>query len=130
MKSTPFDSATDIAPIPFSTALKIKAKEMKDAGLVWHPQTGCFVWDEQNKIQVSSPFPENIYFVLNLNHFLKIFGSLEEMQRQLVWIPTWYQAVILLKLCGDLTQKNDITDREEDSFIYLYNRIIKNLFKR
>jgi hypothetical protein len=97
MRPTPFRSDIDLAPIPFGQNLRLAAKRLKEAGLLWHPQVGCFVWDEMGVIEVPSPFPDRIYFVLNLGHFLRRFGTEENMVEKLVWLPTWHQARLI---CG------------------------------
>jgi hypothetical protein len=61
---------------------------------------GCFVWDPDEIIEATSPFPSRIYFILNLGHFLRIFGSLEEISRKLVWLPTYHQARLLCDQVG------------------------------
>ncbi|MCU0645312.1 MAG: hypothetical protein MUC94_13775, partial [bacterium] len=66
MKSTPFNPKTDVAPIPFTTQVFQAARLMKEKGLKWQPHAGCFVWDEQQIIEVASPFPNRVYFILNL----------------------------------------------------------------
>ena len=97
MKPTPFAAGTDLEPIPFSLEQCALAKELKEKGLEWKPHVGCFVWDEQGHIKVSSPFPYGIYFILNLGHFLRIFETIENMKEKLVWLPTWHQAKIICK---------------------------------
>jgi hypothetical protein len=97
VKPTPFVAGTDLEPIPFSPEHCALAKELKKKGLDWHPHVGCFVWDEKGQIKVSSPFPHEIYFILNLGHFLRIFETIENMKGKLVWLPTWQQARILCK---------------------------------
>jgi hypothetical protein len=99
MKSTPFNNNQNYAPIPFDQEFCQLALELKEKGLKWHPHVGCFVWDPEESIPVPSPFPQRIYFILNLNHFLKIFGSLQNMKEKLVWIPTWQQA---RQLCNEM----------------------------
>jgi len=113
MKPTPFVEGTDLEPIPFSLKHCALAKELKEKGLDWHPHVGCFVWDEEGHIEVSSPFPNRIHFILNLGHFLRIFSTIENMKAKLVWLPTWHQAKTICKnlnisqteinaaLCGD-----------------------------
>lgn len=86
----------DIAPMPFDQEVLKSAYRLKRVGLPWSPHVGCFVWDRQGNISVPSPFPNNVYFILNLNRFLQIFGSLEKMSENLVWLPTTHQA---LELC-------------------------------
>ncbi|MGD9031077.1 MAG: hypothetical protein PVH02_00355 [Desulfobacteraceae bacterium] len=97
MKPTPFVAGTDLEPIPFSSEHCALAKELKEKGLDWHPHVGCFVWDEKGHIKISSPFPNRIYFILNLGHFLRIFETIENMRDKLVWLPTWHQAKIICK---------------------------------
>ncbi len=96
MESVPFDPQTDRAPIPFDDALCRAARQLKKRGLVWTPHVGCFVWDPLERIQPTSPFPHRIYFVLSLPRFLSIFGSIQAMQDDLVWLPTWTQARAVL----------------------------------
>ena len=114
MKPTPFVEGTDLEPIPFSLEHCALAKAMKKKALDWHPQVGCFVWDEEGHIEVPSPFPHRIYFILNLGHFLRIFETVENMKDKLVWLPTWHQAKII---CENLnitqTEINDALCREE-----------------
>ena len=100
MKSTPFNEQTDLAPTPFDAELCQLAKQLKGAGLSWQPHVGCFVWDEAQVIEVSSPFPGRIYFILNLGHFLKRYGTVQDIAAQLVWLPTWHQARLLAQQIG------------------------------
>ena len=99
MKPTPFNLETDLPPIPFEDRHCRMAASLKDEGLDWSPHVGCFVWDRDHHIPVPSPFPRNIYFILNLGHFLKLLGSIEAVRKKLIWLPTWHQARIL---CGRL----------------------------
>jgi hypothetical protein len=100
MKSTPFDPATDPAPIPFEERHCLQALRLKEAGLEWRPHAGCFAWDREGVIKVPSPFPQQIYFILNLERFLEIFETLEKMTEKLVWLPTWHQARLLAAARG------------------------------
>jgi hypothetical protein len=95
MKPTPFVTGRDLPPIPFSRDHCELARELKARGLPWQPHVGCFVWDEQGYIDVPSPFPNSVYFILNLGRFLQIFQNVEEMIANLVWLPTWHQARLL-----------------------------------
>ncbi len=92
MHSTPFNVETDLAPIPFDPRICEMAAELKSAGLPWKPHVGCFVWDRDEYINVPSPFPERIYFILNLGRFTELLGSIDDITNKLIWIPTWYQA--------------------------------------
>jgi hypothetical protein len=131
MKSKPFDSITDLSPIPFSDDICYAAKSLKEKGLNWQPHVGCFVWDENGNISVPSPFPNRIYFILNLGHFLKILESIKNIQDKLVWIPTFHQAQ---QICQQLDispehVKGIVGDQKvsEDMFIELYKIIEKHL---
>jgi hypothetical protein len=110
MKSTPFDPAKDAAPLPFTDEVWHAAKRMKESGLRWRPHVGCFVWDETGVVGVPSPFPLNIYFILNMGHFLRIFGTVEEMTKKLVWIPTGYQLIQYCRRRGIELSASDLED--------------------
>lgn len=106
---------------------------MKDRGLQWQPHAGCFVWDQERVIEVSSPFPQNIYFILNLGHFLKRFQSLEGMTQKLVWLPTWHQARQICTSIGvadsrilEMVQHSCLADRD-DELLGLYGLILDHL---
>ena len=130
MKSTPFDPQRDIEPIPFDERVYEKAAELKQAGLPWHPHVGCFVWDPEGIIKVSSPFPNRIYFILNMNHFLKRFDSVENMQKSLVWIPTWQQIRLICQDYGIGDKEIRAILREEpvvapgDELVLLYDLLL------
>jgi hypothetical protein len=130
MKSTPFDPKSDYPPIPFDLKVCEAAKRMKDSGLEWTPHVGCFIWDEKNLIAVPSPFPNNVYFILNLNHFLKIFNNIEIVKEKLVWLPTEYQAFLVAAKLGVqqkvIKQLSDISDPLQ-RLLVLYNIIIQHL---
>ncbi len=100
MKPTPFDPKTDLAPIPFDERHCQFAEALKEAGLPWKPHVGCFVWDRDGYMKVSSPFPGRIYFILNLGHFLRRFESVENITKRLIWLPTWNQARLLCEKLG------------------------------
>lgn len=104
MKPTPFDVLQDLPPLPFTRRHCEAAARLKAAGLPWQPHVGCFVWDRDEHIAVPSPFPERIYFILNLGHFVQILGSKEEVAARLIWLPTWHQARLLAQTRG-ITQQ-------------------------
>jgi hypothetical protein len=95
MKPTPFNPSSDLPPLPFDARHCELAARLKTAGLPWHPHVGCFVWDRDGHIAVPSPFPQRLYFILNLGHFLQILGTLEDILAKLIWLPTWHQARLL-----------------------------------
>ena len=128
MKATPFDPSRDLAPIPFSAALCRKARELKEAGLLWEPQVGCFLWDPEQTIPAPSPFGERIYFVLNLNRFLQFYRDFDELKEKLVWLPTWHQARLLLLRLG--AESAGMAGSPEEEFLDLYERILDALRSR
>ena len=135
MKTIRFDEGKDLAPMPFENRICRQALELKKLGLKWQPHVGCFVWDVDNTIQVDSPFPGNIYFILSLPRFIEIFGSIETIIDKLVWLPTWHQA---RRLCQQLgIPDTDIADQfrsgngssPSDDLLQLYERIAKAIRK-
>lgn len=100
MKPTPFDPQTDLAPIPFDGRHREEARRLKQAGLAWEPHVGCFVWDPDGLLPVNSPFPDRVYFILNLGHFVRLLGSVDAVRERLVWLPTWHQARLVAEALG------------------------------
>ena len=135
MKSTPFNPSIDMPPIPFDKKICKLAKQIKDAGLKWNPHVGCFVWDQDEIIEVPSPFPERIYFILNLNHFVRILGSSEAIAEKLIWLPTWHQARLVLKSITKDESTVKVTfeqlevANESNDLSLLYKLILKTLEK-
>lgn len=133
MHSTPFNIESDLAPIPFDRNHCEMAAQLKEAGLPWNPHVGCFVWDRDEQINVPSPFPERIYFILNLGRFLDIFGSVENITQKLIWVPTWHQARLLCAKLG--IDKHEIMDTMLDEnytsiareVLLLYKILLKKL---
>jgi hypothetical protein len=58
------------------------------------------VWDPAGKVGVPSPFPGNVYFILNLNHFLRIFRKIDSMKEHLVWLPTHHRYRLSIERMG------------------------------
>ena len=136
MKSTPFNPDTDLAPIPFELQHCQAAAQLKERGLPWTPHVGCFVWDPDEIIEVPSPFPGRIYFILNLGHFLRIFGSLEKLSKKLVWLPTYHQTRLLCDRVG--VDQEEVTaflasadnNSPGDELLALYKMIFNKLDPR
>ena len=105
MKPIPFDPHKDLAPMVFDAQICQLAQEMKRLEIDWHPHVGCFVCDPDNTIEVDSPFPHRIYFILSLPRFIDIFGSSAAIAEKLVWMPTWHQARLL---CNQLSVPDDV----------------------
>ncbi|MGD8996226.1 MAG: hypothetical protein PVH34_13500, partial [Syntrophobacterales bacterium] len=125
-----------LPPIPFDLRHCQAAAQVKDRGLPWTPHVGCFVWDPDEIIEVASPFPGRIYFILNLGHFLRLFGSLEEISRKLVWLPTYHQARLLCNQVG-VDQKRVLAALASteninagDELLVLYKLILNKLEAR
>ena len=97
MKPIPFNPQKDLAPMVFSSHICQLAQEIKSLGIDWQPHVGCFVWDPENTIEVDSPFPHRIYFILSIPRFIDIFVSREAIVEKLVWLPTWHQARLLCR---------------------------------
>lgn len=82
-----------------STEIEL-ARRLKQLGLAWTPAVGHYVWDEAGLIDCPSPFHDHVYFILDLKHFLRRSGTIERLQRDLCWLPTWEQARDLLRDAG------------------------------
>jgi len=95
-----WDSESHIPSIPFNGEHYRLAARMKEAGLPWEPQVGCFVWDREGRIETGTPFGDGIYFILDLKPFLRRFGTTEMMSKTLVWLPDWHQALWICELLG------------------------------
>ena len=95
MKPVPFNPQKDLPPVVFDIETCHLATKIKELGIDWQPHVGCFVWDPDEHIKADSPFPHRIYFILSLPRFIDIFGSVDAIAENLVWLPTWHQARLL-----------------------------------
>jgi hypothetical protein len=127
MKPTPFNPEQDLAPTPFDKRHKEIAAALKAAGLPWQPHVGCFVWDRDHHIEVSSPFPGRVYFILNLGHFLKRFETVEEIADKLIWLPTWNQTRLLCERYGIRYTFFEESVSGNDELIELYKLLLNEL---
>ena len=131
-----FDPEKDLAPTPFDERICRLALEMKNLGLDWQPHVGCFVWDPDQWIKPESPFPGRIYFILSLPRFIEIFGSIQEIARKLVWLPTWHQACLLSMRMGidaetrEKSRQPAITRTPTAELFRIYRLIIEGLYER
>lgn len=134
MKPTPFNPERDLATMPFSQGVRDKALQLKQAGLPWMPHVGCFVWDADEHIRVSSPFPGRIYFILNLGHFLSRFQTIDGMIEKLVWLPTHHQARLLLEQYGMsneyIHQSIEKDMNSADELLVLYELLFETLSEK
>ena len=76
------------------------ACRMKDSGLPWEPQVGHYVYDRSKVCQRGSPFQEGVYFILDYPCFCRHVGGADTLEREMVWLPTWYDCRMLLKQGG------------------------------
>ncbi len=76
------------------------AQLFKAYGLEWTPQCGHYVLDQAQLIQCSSPFQPNVYFILDIKHFLRRSGTLEQLKQRMCWLPDWQDARQLLQQMG------------------------------
>lgn len=135
MKPTPFNPETDLAPLPFGERHRQAALRLKRAGLGWEPHAGCFVWDPGGLIPVDSPFPNRVYFILNLGHFVRLLGTVERVKENLVWLPTWHQARLVAERLGVGEEAIRVVRAEGrarepgEEILRLYERILSELNK-
>ena len=61
---------------------------------------GHYVWDEAGIINCASPFHDLVYYILDLKHFLRRAETIENLQRDLCWLPTWFDARNILRSLG------------------------------
>jgi hypothetical protein len=131
-----FDPEKNLAPTAFDERICHLASRMKSLGLEWQPHAGCFVWDPDKLIKPESPFPGRIYFVLSMARFIEIFGSVEEMARTLVWLPTWHQACLIYRMmsAADTTcerfPSSAGAQNPTEQLIRIYELMIDHLQKR
>jgi hypothetical protein len=134
MKSIHFDPAKDLAPMPFNRDICQRALDMKNSGLVWRPQVGCFVWDPDEFIEPTSPFPGRIYFILSLARFIEIFDTIDQIAAKLVWLPTWHQARLVGRQLGiadesfeNRRQREFMSSSPVEELLQIYGLIIEIL---
>ena len=72
------------------------ARQLKQLGLPWEPNVGHYVRDEAGIINCESPFGDSVFFILDLKHFLRRAGTIENIKRDLCWLPTWFDARTIL----------------------------------
>jgi nitroimidazol reductase NimA-like FMN-containing flavoprotein (pyridoxamine 5'-phosphate oxidase superfamily) len=95
-----WDPGSLIPSIPFNREHYHLAARMKEAGLPWEPQVGCFVWDREGRIEAGSPFGDGVYFILDLKPFLRKLDTTNTMSKALVWLPDWHQALWICEHLG------------------------------
>jgi hypothetical protein len=88
------------------------ARQLRDRGLTWEPAVGHFVYDETDLIEVPSPFQERVYFILDMKHFLRRSGTVEQLKDRMLWLPQWHQARTIARDLGitDAALANQLAD--------------------
>ncbi|MEM9354697.1 MAG: hypothetical protein AAGB04_00660 [Pseudomonadota bacterium] len=74
-----------------------QAIELENLGLEWTPSAGHYAYDVASALRPSSPFRIGVYFLLDLDCFLRAVGGLDEFKRLMVWLPTWEHAREILR---------------------------------
>ena len=77
-----------------------KARHLKKRGLSWEPSVGHYVWDEAGIINCESPFHDSVFYILDLKHFLRRAGTVENLKRDLCWLPSWFDSREILRGLG------------------------------
>lgn len=102
------------------------ARELRERGLNWQPAVGHYCYDESNLIDAPSPFQENVYFILDLKHFLRRSETIAALADKMTWLPDWRQTRQLLRERGvsdeavaqRLAEKNAIAAQRELLTLY------------
>lgn len=76
------------------------ARRLRDAGLSWEPGPGHYVYDEAGLIEQPSPFQPRVYFILDLQHFLRRSGDLHRLKQAMFWLPDYQQCREILRALG------------------------------
>ena len=99
------DSGQGTSNMQFSDSQVQLACRMKDAGLYWRPQVGHYVFDRGKVCKRGSPFQEGVYFILDYPCFCRHVGGADILEREMVWLPTWYDCRMLLRSGGVVDQE-------------------------
>jgi hypothetical protein len=102
------------------------AQLFKAYGLEWEPRCGQYVLDQSELIECASPFQPRVFFILDLRHFLRRAGSLDELKHRMCWLPDWQDCRQLLQHMGvrseiiarRLTETRAIEDDHERLELY------------
>jgi len=77
------------------------AKKLHDLKIQWQSQAGQYVFDIMAIIEKRSPFQKGVYFILNIKHFLRRAGSIENIRAAMCLLP-------LSEDCRDILKCLDI----------------------
>lgn len=103
-----------------------QASRLKQLGLKWKPVAGYYIYDASNALGPSSPFQDGVYFLLDLDCFLRAVDGLDELRRLMVWLPAWEQARTILRslevsdaeVAAELSYTHAISNCSELSCLY------------
>ena len=76
------------------------AREIHDFGLPWMPGVGQYVYDLKGVIEKESPFQQGVYFILDIKHFIRRAGSVDEIKETMCWLPLWEDCREILRGFG------------------------------
>ncbi|MEL7265659.1 MAG: hypothetical protein AAFN70_21510 [Planctomycetota bacterium] len=96
-------------------------RQLRDAGLNWQPVPGHYVFDDDQVLPHTSPFQENVFFVLDLQHFLRYVDSIDAMRQRMFWLPTWEQARRWLANAG-ISPQQSVDQISADDWSGLHER--------
>lgn len=65
------------------------AHQMRALGLDWEPAPGMFVYDEEGRFPEPSPLQEHVFFILDLDLFIRLAGGYHQLKTQWTWLPAW-----------------------------------------
>lgn len=75
------------------------ARQLKELGLAWTPRTGHYVYDVSQRLG-RSPFQPGVHLICDYDAVVESFGSVAQLKRSMVWLPTWEDARQILRSLG------------------------------
>lgn len=111
---------------PFTEEELELAQLFKAYALEWTPLPGQYVLDQEHVLPHESPFQPHVFFILDLDHFVRYTGSVERFREAFCWLPTWEQARQILRelgvsdaeLCSILSDSQAFSRGEERLQLY------------
>ncbi len=109
------------------------AKQLKDLGLPWTPALGHYVYDVSGRVQLSSPFQDHVFFILDYDRFVDQLGGIKQLKESMIWMPLWRDAREILRSMGveddevelEIVRKSGIAKGTE--LLALYEMIAQQL---
>ena len=106
----------------FTNQEMTEAEKLHELGLTWPLQSGLYIWDIQGRIKPASPFQRGVYFLLEADCFVDYFGDLQSLKNSVVWLPTWEQALELLRRDAVL-DASQLRSRQGYQLVELYRQL-------